>query len=636
MRALLPVLCLLLASASAVWSANLLQNGNFEAAASADGIAGWKLNAEAAKQKVWLETAGPQAGKQCLALRSVVATPKPATVSQEVPVQPGKRYALTVWLKRDSFVYGTGVDVDLLKDGNPVDRQETEFRGMTWSPICLSFNAGEATTARISIVTPNTGEWRITVGRTLYIDEVSLAVVDPADNVEIAGNKTASVKARAQVKQPGPYYVWAQVMCPGENAFTLTAGGKSRDFHCYTRGMQYWLRPILPELILAEGLQDITLTALGNGIQIEKLVLTTDPYWKPEGAREFLAPAAAKASLLKQQAASATGAIELSVAGKLPAGKWGITQGVPFPQGALREAQQVLLADRPCQAETLTRWPDGSVKWLLISTQAANGEKLRLEYGPQVKAAAAPFAVKVADTPQAVDIDTGKLKFSVPKDGSALLAGIQAGTRQIERVEAFVNDQFTSRGVKPDVRVEEAGPVRVVVRIAGSHQNPAGQKLLDYVLRVYAYAGADYLELEHCFINSDTRAKVELKQVALRLLTPLQRFSLRAGEQPVDGALAGGMVTAAADLASKPKSNNDYPYKVTQGEQVLAEGTKARGQVLCDDMLVQVADFWQNAPRSLKVSADGLDIGLVGAPVPFYTGMAKTSRILLSFGDEAA
>lgn len=641
MNARLLVITVTLLVGGSLWGANLLENGNFEAAATGRGIPGWRLNAEAAQQKVWQQTTGAQAGRQCLALRSVVAMPKPSAVSQEVTVQPGKRYALTVWLKRDSFVYGTGVDVDLIKGGEVVDRQETEFRGVTWSPICLTFSSGEATAARISITTPNTGEWRITVGRTLYVDEVSLAVVDAADNVELAGSGTGSLQAKAPIKQPGPYYVWARVNCPGENVFTLKAGGKSWDFRCYTHGMGYWLRPILPELILTEGPQDISISSVGKGIKIDKVVLTPDATWKPQGAREFLDPEAAKAALLTKAGPGRSGTLDLTVSGSMPAGKWGITQGVPFPQGALREAADARMADRPCQAETLTRWPDGSVKWLLVSTQAAAGEKLKLEYRPSAplpteRGPSGEGMLKVEDAPAAVEVDTGKVKFSVPKDGAALLAGVQAGARRIERIEGRVNGQFSSAGVKPEVRVEEAGPVRVVVRIAGWHQNAARQKLLDYVVRVYAYAGADYLELEHSFIQSDKKAKVELEELALRVQTPSQRFSLRAGEKPVEGELAGGPVTLTAGLTSNPKANNDYPYRVTRGEQVLGEGKQAGGTVVCDEMLLGVADFWQNAPRSLRVSSEGVDIGLVGAPTPFYTGMMKTSKVLLSFGDEAA
>src|SRR5262245_20372885 len=48
-----------------------------------------------------------------------------------------------------------------------------------------------------------------------------------------------------------------------------------------------------------------------------------------------------------------------------------LTVGVPFPRGMLRAPEAVALLDwqqrpQPVQAECLARWPDGSVKWLLL------------------------------------------------------------------------------------------------------------------------------------------------------------------------------------------------------------------------------------------------------------------------------
>src|SRR5437868_1240523 len=48
-----------------------------------------------------------------------------------------------------------------------------------------------------------------------------------------------------------------------------------------------------------------------------------------------------------------------------------VTVGLPFPRGALPWPGPVTLADTtgrpvPVQAEPLARWPDGSVRWLLV------------------------------------------------------------------------------------------------------------------------------------------------------------------------------------------------------------------------------------------------------------------------------
>ena len=82
-------------------------------------------------------------------------------------VEPNAAYVLSLWAKRHTFVYGTRFQVDLLKNGEVVGRQSKSFRGSDWFPLTLGFDSGDADTANVQIVAPNTGTWRITVGRKL-------------------------------------------------------------------------------------------------------------------------------------------------------------------------------------------------------------------------------------------------------------------------------------------------------------------------------------------------------------------------------------------------------------------------------------------------------------------------------------
>src|SRR6266851_192482 len=63
-----------------------------------------------------------------------------------------------------------------------------------------------------------------------------------------------------------------------------------------------------------------------------------------------------------------------------------VTCGIPWPKGMLHEPYSLVLRDQnaneiPVQARTLDRWPDGSVRWVLLDWQATvNGDaRLRLE-----------------------------------------------------------------------------------------------------------------------------------------------------------------------------------------------------------------------------------------------------------------
>lgn len=636
-----PVIFLALLCTTAI-AGNLVENGAFEAhPTDEEPVPAWTANAELAVQKLWLDTEQPRSGRRCVAIRSLADTKGDSVLSQEVAIQPHCTYSLSLWARRDSFVYGTRFQVVLFRGEAEVGTQEKSFRSATWRSVQMTFDSGEADRASVRITTPNKGDWRITVGRTLYVDDVSLVPVAASSDIILDGGGKSRVAAKATVMEAGPYYLWTRLRCPGESKFTLTAGGRSWDFRSYTTGEWYWLRPILPELLLEAGEQTIEITSAGKSIEIERAVLTMNPFWMPDGARQFLEPAQAQATLLAEGFHAAEhGTVELTVSGDTPGDQpWGVSQGLPFLRGVLRSAENVRLTDRPLQAEALTYWPDGSVKWLLVATQAVVGEKLRLEYGNQVKQPRAEGGLLVTEDGATVTVDTGPLRFAVPRDGSALISGLRCEDRVIENVVALVNERFSSAGTRPKVTVEESGPVRALLRVSGEHRNQAGEKLLDYMLRIYAYAGADYLELEHTFLLTDDIVEVDLDSVVLRLETASEGFAINAGDEPTEGDLAGGAVALLAQLTSNPEKNNDYPYQITQAGTVLAEGKQAEGRFALSGtgpLQVCIRDFWQNAPKSLLLAQDHVDIGIVGGAVKLYHGMAKTHHLLLSFSEDPA
>ncbi|MCX7044107.1 MAG: hypothetical protein NTX50_01295 [Candidatus Sumerlaeota bacterium] len=67
------------------------------------------------------------------------------------------------------------------------------------------------------------------------------------------------------------------------------------------------------------------------------------------------------------------------LAGKL--GEWPVTGGIPFPQGAFGSARNIRLHDspvdaarpKPMQTTVAARWPDGSIKWLLLDFRHSGG-----------------------------------------------------------------------------------------------------------------------------------------------------------------------------------------------------------------------------------------------------------------------
>jgi hypothetical protein len=141
----------------------------------------------------------------------------------------------------------------------------------------------------VELQTPNRGDWRITVGRRLWVDDVTLVKIDHERNITIPGDGATAAAADVDVTEPGTYHLWARVNCAEPTRFTLTVGDdEPRVFRAYTTGTEYWLRPVIPELVIAEGRQRIAVQAFDDGARIEEVVMTIDPFWQPEGYQPFM------------------------------------------------------------------------------------------------------------------------------------------------------------------------------------------------------------------------------------------------------------------------------------------------------------------------------------------------------------
>ena len=98
----------------------------------------------------------------------------------------------------------------------------------------------------------------------------------------------------------------------------------------------------------------------------------------------------------------------------------------------------------PLQTETLARWPDGSIRWLLLDFQidlaAREKKSLTLRYGPEIRRAPVPNPVRVTKHGDGkVVIEPGPVRL------------VYDPKRFIPHGEAWVTDP--SGGQQSDVRV---------------------------------------------------------------------------------------------------------------------------------------------------------------------------------------
>ena len=95
---------------------------------------------------------------------------------------------------------------------------------------------------------------------------------------------------------------------------------------------------------------------------------------------------------------------------------WPVTSGSPLARGALTDDRNVKLlaadgGEIPLQTAALSRWPDGSVRWLLLDFQvnlsAGERRQFLLRYGEESRRGSIERPIQVGNEGGAVVIDTG-------------------------------------------------------------------------------------------------------------------------------------------------------------------------------------------------------------------------------------
>jgi len=329
-----------------------------------------------------------------------------------------------------------------------------------------------------------------------------------------------------------------------------------------------------------------------------------------------------------------------------------ITCGVPFPKGALTDADLTNLVlvgpdgrPVPMALTVATRWyPDTSVKWL------------HLDFQPSVKAKGTAVYTLKRGTPArvtdgvtatqkdgVVTVVTGPLKFTVNRARFRLFDEVwvdETGQRRFDETTRIVapskaagirtisshmglkkNKVYTAdRDDTTTVEIEEVNPMRAVIKVTGAHVSTddlAGPKvLLDYTLRLYAWRGSTTVNVVYTVMHKrDTRihAPVPVDGMAIDIETDLGgalAYHLGKPGGAVTGDLGQGerayvevtgsdrhVFGGAAATAGEGTCKSMKPMPTDLGWVCLTDGTRAVG--------LGIHRFWQLWPKAVEADADG-------------------------------
>ena len=344
------------------------------------------------------------------------------------------------------------------------------------------------------------------------------------------------------------------------------------------------------------------------------------------------------------------------VGAKPPPFNSGVSWGVPWPQGVVRKEQSFSLAAAdgralPLQSWPLAYWPDGSVKWSGFAT-VVNDAAAPFTLAPGEASTAGQFTVSVHEVEHGYEIDTGRLVCRIVSGTDALVDSLRIDGRLVAANGRLVcvrqdgpdnDDDVAPRreryvGRVDKITVEQAGPVRAVLKLEGKHISPA-RAWLPFVVRLYFYAGQLPVRMVHTIVYDGDQEKDFIHGLGLTFDVPLReqvqnrhvRFAGADGglwAEPIQPGGGNPAQQAGQPLANRPPADPNKPevavwsdYKLTQlspdgftiakrtnpkSTWVFANaGHRAAGFVFAGDISgglgVSVKNFWQSYPSSLEV-----------------------------------
>lgn len=279
----------------------------------------------------------------------------------------------------------------------------------------------------------------------------------------------------------------------------------------------------------------------------------------------------------------------LKAAADIPAG---LTWGMPWKEGTLSRDDRLSLhleggTVPALQSWPTAYWPDGSVKWTAhaaaFPTGAPHGYTI-VKGDSKHSPTAASLSVREAE--DGFTIDTGVISFRVPKTGSQMIADVQRNGVSISSygeliaIKESVSELTGSRTIREEryqsqiyeAKVEQAGPVRAVVKLTGRHRAVNGTgEWLPFSLRLYAYAGLESIRMVHTFFYDGNPNQDFVKGLGIRFILPIR------------GPLYNRHIRFAGDTGYLSESPKTLHSRRTKGRYLELFKRQLNGETLTDE-----------------------------------------------------
>jgi len=183
--------------------------------------------------------------------------------------------------------------------------------------------------------------------------------------------------------------------------------------------------------------------------------------------------------------------------------------GVSCPRAEFPPNEQFGIFDArgqktPCQSRVLKRWPDGSPKWLLLDFRASveSGKSVAYTLRSGINAAVITDSVRVLSGDDVWRVDTGKATFFIDARVFRPFSAVCIGGEDVLRHSSSfcrieLQDQKQIYASIDKIVLEDAGPLRVVVRMEGSFTGKTR-----FFCRLYFQAASSAAKIEFTLRNT--------------------------------------------------------------------------------------------------------------------------------------
>jgi hypothetical protein len=344
------------------------------------------------------------------------------------------------------------------------------------------------------------------------------------------------------------------------------------------------------------------------------------------------------------------GGVELHLV-DAPIGGGPVTCGIPWPRGELHDPARLALRDCQgrsiaLQARSLDRWPDGSVRWVLLDWHAETVE--------------APFRLSISERTTArpqkqvtaelrggfVTVETGTARFELGTGQvfpfcSVQVAGQEAVGTKASRLAVENETGHTYLAQIDQIQVEEVGPARAQIRLRGQLVALNSEPLIALDARLHFFAGSTVVRLELTMCNPrkadhpgglwdlGNGGSVYLRDAALTLALPPGSQTIAIHCSPEMGSpfekLAGPLelYQDSSGGANWQSSNHLNCQRVVpntfRGYRLKARGVAREGlratPAICltkghQTIGATMPWFWQNFPKAIEAIDDNVVVRL--------------------------